>query len=84
MDAFHRRLGERSRSPNNYRIMKFGIRYILIGLITISLGLAWFALSFTDAEFTKAITGGVWKGPLLAIAGARALFYGIKAVKVQA
>lgn len=64
--------------------MKFGIRFILIGLITIPLGLAWFAMSFTDAEFTKVITGGVWKGPLLAIAGAGALFYGIKALKEQA
>ena len=61
--------------------MKFGLRFVLIGLVMIPLGIAWFAMSFTDTEIAQVITGGVWKGPMLSIAGAGALYYGIKALK---
>lgn len=54
----------------------------MVGLATVPAGIGWFVVSFTDSDWNEILTGGVWKGPLLAIAGAGALVVGIRSLKV--
>ncbi len=58
--------------------MGFALRIILGGAGAVVVGVIWFAYGLSGGDPNGVFTGGLWKGPLLAAAGAGAVIMGVR------
>jgi hypothetical protein len=62
-------------------MMRFGLRMILVGCVAIVFGVIWLVSSLGGKDSDGVFAGGIWKGPLLLLAGIAALIVGIRGVR---
>jgi len=62
-------------------MMRFGLRMILAGCCATIIGVIWLLSSLGGKDSEGVFTGGIWKGPLLCLAGIAALIVGILALR---
>jgi hypothetical protein len=61
--------------------MGFWLRMILGGCCAAIIGVVWFFNGLRGEDPDGIVTGGLWKGPLLFLAGAAGAFMGLRALR---
>lgn len=58
--------------------MSFSLRLIYGGVAATVFGVVWFVSGLAGEDLLGIFTGGVWKGPMLTIAGVGAVIMGMR------
>lgn len=64
--------------PMNLHVNRFSLKLLVGGMSGCAMGIWWFLDGLSDGYMNGIIGGLIWKGPILAVTGAAAVYYGYR------